>query len=265
MVLFSYLLLGLPVTASLDRVLAPVQLVPEKEPKESADQSRSRNAAAQPAMPALAAAFDELDLLAALEQQLIDRFQPAGQLRLIPLAGLPDTTGFTTEPTVTLIDHPARLTSSSTVLRFQLTDDTQTYGPFAASVRVQVLAEVWIARRRLNPGDELDRDNFSTREADLVREPKAVPADSSVFTRYELARAIAPERPLQWSDLAPRSLVRKGGIVDVVANEGFLSISMKGLATRSGALGEVITIRNLESKREFAAEVVDENKVRVHF
>jgi flagella basal body P-ring formation protein FlgA len=40
---------------------------------------------------------------------------------------------------------------------------------------------------------------------------------------------------------------------------------MKGQATRSGALGEVVTIRNLESLREFAAEVVDENTVRVQF
>jgi hypothetical protein len=26
-----------------------------------------------------------------------------------------------------------------------------------------------------------------------------------------------------------------------------------------------VTVRNLESKREFPAEVIDENKVRVHF
>jgi flagella basal body P-ring formation protein FlgA len=40
---------------------------------------------------------------------------------------------------------------------------------------------------------------------------------------------------------------------------------MKGQATRSGALGDVVVVRNLESKREFSAEVIDENKVRVRF
>jgi flagella basal body P-ring formation protein FlgA len=219
----------------------------------------------KPAMPRLAAAFDELDLVAELERLLSDRLQPAGRLRLIPLSRVPETTGFATLPTISLIDHPSRLTTSSTVLRFQLSDDAQTYGPYAVSFRVQILADVWLSRRRLNPGEELNPADFSTREADLVREPKAVPADAKIFGRYEIARAVATERPLQWSDLAPRALVQKGGIVDVVANDGRLFISMKGLATRGGALGDSITIRNLESKREFAAEVIDENRVRVHF
>jgi flagella basal body P-ring formation protein FlgA len=103
------------------------------------------------------------------------------------------------------------------------------------------------------------------REVDLVREARAVPVDVALFGRYEISRAAAPDRPLTWNDIAPRALVRKGQLVDVVAHEGLLSVSMKGQATRSGALGEVVVVRNLESKREFSAEVIDENKVRVRF
>jgi flagellar basal body P-ring formation protein FlgA len=47
--------------------------------------------------------------------------------------------------------------------------------------------------------------------------------------------------------------------------QGNLRITMKGQAVRNGALGEIVTIRNLESKRDFSAEVIDENKVRVRF
>ena len=47
------------------------------------------------------------------------------------------------------------------------------------------------------------------------------------LSRYELARAVYPGRPIAWTDLTPRALVRKGELVDVVVREGALSISMK--------------------------------------
>jgi flagella basal body P-ring formation protein FlgA len=128
-----------------------------------------------------------------------------------------------------------------------------------------VLADVWMPAQRISPGTVLGATEVVTREVDLVRESRAVVADPSLFGRYEIARAASPDRPLTWNDLTARALVRKGQLVDVVANEGLLSVSMKGQATRSGALGEVVVIRNLQSKREFSAEVIDENKVRVRF
>ena len=119
--------------------------------------------------------------------------------------------------------------------------------------------------RRLNPGEPLLAVDLTTREADLVREPKAVVADPELLGRYEFSRAVSPERALSWSDITPRALVRKGELVEVVAKGGMLSVSMKGQATRSGSMGEVVTVRNLESRREFSAEVIDENRVRVRF
>jgi flagella basal body P-ring formation protein FlgA len=150
-------------------------------------------------------------------------------------------------------------------VRLRLHDGDGAISAHTVSFRVQVLAQAWTPVRRLEVGDTLTGDDVVAREVDLVREPKAVLADEAVFSRYEMARNTSTDRTLVWSDLAPRALVRKGQIVEVVANEGVLSISMKGQATHSGALGEVVTVRNLESKREFPAEVVDENKVRVHF
>ena len=60
-------------------------------------------------------------------------------------------------------------------------------------------------------------------------------------------------------------MVRKGELVDVVVREGALSISMKAMATRAGALGDIVAVRNLQSKREFPAEVIDEKTVQVFF
>jgi len=40
---------------------------------------------------------------------------------------------------------------------------------------------------------------------------------------------------------------------------------MKAVALQSGAQGEAVTLRNLESHKDFTAFVVDENRVQVRF
>ena len=59
--------------------------------------------------------------------------------------------------------------------------------------------------------------------------------------------------------------MRKGDLVDVTASEGALSISMKALAMQNGAQGEAVTVRNLDSRKDFTAIVVDENHVQIRF
>lgn len=270
MVIWSYLLFGSAAgAASLEDVLAPVAQIPAAA---TAGDSGAGSANVDPALreppaprPLVHPGMDQLDVLAELERQLTDRLQPAGRLRLLPLVPLPEMPANAVAPVVELVEAPSRLVSSSLLLRFRYTDGDRQLGLHAVTFRVQVLAEVWVPAERLTPGDVLVAEDLVTREVDLVREPRAVPADRSFLGRYEIARAASPDRPLTWNDVAPRALVRKGQLVEVVGSQGLLSISMKGQATRSGALGEIVVIRNLDSKREFSAEVIDENKVRVHF
>jgi flagella basal body P-ring formation protein FlgA len=40
---------------------------------------------------------------------------------------------------------------------------------------------------------------------------------------------------------------------------------MKALAMESGARGDTVTVRNPQSQKNFAAVVVDENRVQVRF
>lgn len=267
MVLWSYLLLGHAVEgASLEDVLAPVTETAATATENATPALVVASAGDQVAtQPLVEPGVDQLDLLAELERQLTDKLQPAGQIRLSPVSALPEPPRTAVLPVVELVEFPSRIVTNSLLLRFRLVDGGRVLGLHAVTFRVQMLAEVWVPSQRLSPGEALSADDVVTREVDLVRESRAVPADRTLFGRYEIARAVTPDRPLTWNDLAPRALVRKGQLVDVVANEGLLSISMKGQATRSAALGEVVVVRNLESKREFSAEVIDENKVRVRF
>ena len=44
-----------------------------------------------------------------------------------------------------------------------------------------------------------------------------------------------------------------------------LAISMKALAMENGAKGDLIKLRNLESRKEFSGQILNENRVQIHF
>jgi flagella basal body P-ring formation protein FlgA len=62
-----------------------------------------------------------------------------------------------------------------------------------------------------------------------------------------------------------RPLVRKGNLIEVAAIDGDLLITMKALAMESGAQGDTVTVRNPETRKDFSALVVDENRVQIRF
>ena len=82
---------------------------------------------------------------------------------------------------------------------------------------------------------------------------------------FIFARAVPAGRMLTWRDIARRPLVRKGEVVEVAAVEGPLMVTMKAVAMENGAQGDTVTVRNAESRKDFSAMVVSENRVQVRF
>jgi flagella basal body P-ring formation protein FlgA len=113
-------------------------------------------------------------------------------------------------------------------------------------------------------GQAFDPARLELQRCDLLRERDALPA--SISDRdYLFARAVPAGRTLVWRDLTRRPLVRKGDTVEVSAVEGSLTVTIHALATQNGGRGDLVLVRNLESKKEFTAVVVDENRVQVRF
>jgi len=214
---------------------------------------------------ALAGDLPDIDLVTSLETALVNKLGLSGRVELTSIGRLPKIPMDDRPIDVVLLENPQRLTGSGVVLRYEVLRSDEPVGEWRTVFRCRHLAEVWVPTRRVDAGEVLLPMDFESLEVDMTRNVKAVVADPELFSRYELARAVYPGRPIAWGDLAPRALVRKGELVDVVVREGALSISMKAMATRAGALGDIVAVRNLESKREFPAEVIDEKTVQVFF
>ena len=164
---------------------------------------------------------------------------------------------------IEILEYPS-LPSSSMLVRYRILADGEAVGEASLMLRASLWRAAWISRQPLVAAATFDPALLDTRRVDLFRERDALPA--AVGDRsYVMARSVGPGRLLTWHDIARRPLVKKGNLVEVSATEGQLIITMKALAMENGAQGDTVTVRNPESKKDFAAMVVDENRVQVRF
>ncbi|CAM2826679.1 flagellar basal body P-ring formation chaperone FlgA [Rariglobus hedericola] len=180
----------------------------------------------------------------------------------IPASTQADKTG---EPPVvtTVVDYPEAL-ASSMLVRVRYTRDTVILREETLAVRANVWREGLTAATPVKRGAAVVLEGLETRRVDVLRERDSLPL-SVAGADYVFSRDVAAGRPLMWRDVIRRSLVHRGQMVEVVASDGTLVITMKALAMQDGSHGDAVRVRNIESKREFTAKVIAENRAEVRF
>lgn len=256
--------------AGLEEILAPLpQPEPEERPAAAETEAPDAAKAERPSQPEEPApVFYPIysdDLQSELEIALQDRYRSAGQLRLVPLRDLPDLREYSQPFTVQLVSYPSRLSQANIQLRFQVENERGVLGEWAVPFRPHLFTDVWIVKAHLRRGDLASPSDFDIQQADLLRETEAVPANMETLLRHEYSRDLTPGRALVWADLAERSLVKKGDLVEVIASRGLLAITMRAQAKQDGAEGDMVVLRNIDSSKEFSGKVIGENRVEVTF
>lgn len=276
------------VEASLDEILAPLpeidrsdadsierpepvsttgrNALPKERPMNASSELADSKASVEMAEPAPARQpITESALLKAIEEEVDAVLKPAGEVALSPMRQLPNLSQYDQPFYVVVSRLPGRLSRSSIQLNVQVHNDEGVLGNWDIPFRPHLYSDVWFAKAPLRKGDLAKVSDFDARQVDLLVEPDAVVARLEVLQRHEYSRDLRPGQPLEWTDLVERSLVRKGEIVDVIAYQGMIGISMRAKVQENGVRGDMVFLRNLESNKEFAGEVIDEGRVQVTF
>jgi len=202
-------------------------------------------------------------ILPQIRDQLAAQFRVDGELQVdLQRTWLPPTTPAT--PWEIRVITPPTSLASQVIVRVRLVADQRNLGEWTLPVHVQHWLEVLVAREPVARGGVLGAAQFDLRRVDILREKDAVPATANL-ENLTVARPLAAGVVLSWHDLLRRPLVQRGERIEVVATDGTLTITMKGQAMQSGALGETILVRNPDSRRDFTATVSGENQARVAF
>ena len=250
----ALLLLGGTANAQIDKLLAPL----------------ATEAQAPVRIPAKTAAAQSYVLgadafVAEIEKELSARLSLNGELKLTLAQPWKALKLPASDFAVIISETPAGGIAGTFIVHAKVNSGGELVSDVQVSLRAQLWQEVWTAASRLERGQPLDRSLLTTTKVDVLREHQPPLLADTDPSSLEVAQTVGASRPLTKRDVIERPLVRRGQVVEVVAQQGLLAISMKGLALESGARGELIKLRNLESRREFSAQILNENKVQVHF
>ncbi len=202
-------------------------------------------------------------VIAALSRDLSAHYNLEGDLQLELLRTWVQPDVVATDWQVVVTEYPS-VAANAMLVRCRWVADGVPAGDATLTLRAALWRDAWVARQPLANGAVFDPAALETRRVDLLRDRDALPASVGDQT-FIMARAVNSGRIVTWRDVARRPLIRKGDLVEVTAADGMLSVSLKALALQSGAQGEAVTLRNLESRKDFTAFVIDENRAQVRF
>lgn len=222
------------------------------------------NPVQETALPVPACTLDVEGFKAQLASQIIERFKLEGDLELTLRSPWRELPAGTTPWVVRIIDFPNLMSGNFTV-RYVLSSGAVRYEQNAV-LSLNLWRDIYVVRTQGEPGDVVDALELDLRRTDmLTASARDTIVSGALATDLVYRNRVQPGRALTTRDVTRRSLVRKGQEVDVLAVDGALSISMKGLALQSGSVGDTILVRNTTSKRDIRAQVVSEGRVEVKF
>lgn len=223
-------------------------------------------AAAVPAPPAVRhdRPFTEADLLQLLTTTLQhDYVKDHGELEL-RLSQPWTTRAVPDEPlTIHILDMPTMGVTPMFVARFELRAASKVVGSWQIPLQAKVWREVWVAHSALKRHESLA-------QADLTRERRDVLTLHEPIAEFQADDAsLEIDEPLQSGALLlaryvkPRPVMHRGQAADALIKDGSLSIVMKVEVLEDGVPGQIIRVRNSQSRRDIRGKVLDEQTILV--
>lgn len=132
-------------------------------------------------------------------------------------------------------------------------------------VNIEVWSDVIMTTKPLGRFEPIDRDDLQIKKMDLARVPSNALVNVDDVIGKRANRNIAANCILRNDHVEMPPLIKRGDLVEVVAESPMLKISVKAMAKENGRQGDRIKVVNLRSKKTLYALVVDGQTVRVEF
>ncbi len=131
--------------------------------------------------------------------------------------------------------------------------------------KVRVFEYVAIAKRRIARNQQLTKENvfMARRETTKIRGLAFSSRDN--LTGKTAAVSILPYTILTEDMVETPPTIKQGSVVKLFIKSSGFRIVTKGLAQQTGYTGEVIKVKNLDSKKILYGEIIDSGRVQITF
>jgi len=166
---------------------------------------------------------------------------------------------------IKILELPTTGLSPNFICRFELLAGSESVGVFQQGLQAKVWKDVYVAHSNLLRGQLLKEADVTLDKRDILvnRESlEKVPLDDPYieFRENVPAGSLITARALRL-----RAIIKRGRQVDAMFQDTSLTISVRAEALEDGVPGQIVRLRNSQSRREFKGKVQDEQTVVVLF
>ena len=166
------------------------------------------------------------------------------------------------EPLKLEILEPAadRITSTS-IFRFEMRTGRQLVGTWQVPVHARLWREVLIAETALQRGQLLNDAAITHKRRDVLTLRDSLNELPLATATYELAESVPAGAPLTARAIRLRPVVSRGQTVNAIMRDNSMTISLKVEVLEGGVPGQMVRVRNLQSRRELRGKIQDEQTI----
>jgi flagella basal body P-ring formation protein FlgA len=265
-VLIALLALAAPLCGGdLASLLAPIA---EVRPETSSADKKTENAKpAEPARPEAILVARE-DILAALAQALAARYPSEGKLSIDTPQQFTCVRVKDANWRVEIVRASGNAIQPRMSVAFRVICGSDIQWDTQMIVTCALYREVLVANRRIDRGETVGKSDFDIQAHDVLDAAAGagtpVPASQDI-SDYAAKSAVGQGQMLYWRDIELKPTVRRGQVVEAVADEGYMHVAVKAMVLQDGRKGDIVSVRNLSSNKEIQARIVNERTVQVYF
>uniref|UniRef100_A0A9E7ZR47 Flagellar basal body P-ring formation chaperone FlgA n=1 Tax=Bosea sp. NBC_00436 TaxID=2969620 RepID=A0A9E7ZR47_9HYPH len=135
--------------------------------------------------------------------------------------------------------------------------------PLRISGQLVETMEVVVPKRLITRGETLGKDDVTVERRPRDGQGSEIINDSRAAIDKVARRALLAGVPLRAGDVQREEIVGKGDLVTIVYEAPGLLITLRGRANEAGAMGDVVSVTNPQSKRVLQGKVSGPGRVSV--
>jgi flagella basal body P-ring formation protein FlgA len=166
---------------------------------------------------------------------------------------------------IKITELPSSGVSPNFICRFDLLAGEEKVGTFQQPLTAKVWKEIFVARSNLTRGTPLRDADVGLEKRDILNNRDyltSVPLDDPYV---EFRENVAAGNQITARALRLRTVIKRGRMIDAVAQNEAMTLSVRAEALEDGVPGQMVRLRNVRSKKEFKGKVKDEQTVVVVF
>ena len=201
------------------------------------------------------------EMLTSILQQ--DHVKDRGELELRLTRSWPTIAVADGPFTVKVLDLPASGVSANFIVRFELWSEKERLGAWQLVATAKIWRDVIVAGEALKRGQLLSEATLSRERRDVLTLRDAGIGSFEGEGEIELKENVAAGQPVLARSLRLRPVVRRGSVVDALIFDGPMTITLKVEVLEDGLPGNVVRVRNPQTRREMLGKVKNEQTILI--